>query len=459
MDIEKAYQDSLDYLYSYIDYSLTKALRYSPEKFDLQRMKVLLERLGDPQDNFPVIHIAGTKGKGSVSAFCASALKAAGYQVGLYTSPHLQDFTERIQINDQPISHADLADLVEQIKPVVEKIPQLTTFELTTAIAFLYYSKMKVDCAVIEVGLGGRLDATNLVKPLLSVITTISFDHMAVLGNTLAEIAGEKAGIIKPGCPVVSASQSSEAAEVIARTAKERGCEISWVGKDVFYSPIRHDLKEQSFFIWQADEQKKVNLYIENPEVGIPPEEYTTPLLGFHQLENAATAYAALQVADQRGLRVPQPAIREGFANVCWPARFEVLRTEPPLILDSAHNRDSAQKLRVALDDYLKDQEVILVFGASEDKDVQGMFTELLPRIKQVIATESVHPRALEADKIVALAHQFGRKAEAILPVEAALDRALSLSGDQTAVLVTGSIFVAAACRQAWQVAGHPVLG
>jgi dihydrofolate synthase/folylpolyglutamate synthase len=459
MDSEKSYQNSLDYLYSFIDYSLTKALRYSPEKFDLNRMKALLVSLGNPQNAYPVIHIAGTKGKGSVSAYCASAIRSAGYRVGLYTSPHLQDFTERIQINNLPISHVELTDFVEQIKPAVEKLPELTTFELTTAIAFLFFAQKKVDCAVVEVGLGGRLDATNLVDPLLSVITTISFDHMAVLGNTLAAIAGEKAGIIKQGRPVVSSSQSSEAAEVIARIAQEQGCELSLVGRDVFYAPIAHNLKEQTFHIWKAEDQNRVDRYIENPKDATDmPETYQTPLLGFHQLENAATAYAALQVANQNGLTIPTAAIKEGFTSVRWPARFEILRNSPPVILDSAHNRDSAQKLRIALDDYLKEQDVILVFGASEDKDVQGMFIELLPRIKQVIATESIHPRALEAGKIVELAHHFGCKAEAVLPIEAALDRAVRIAGKESAVLVTGSIFVAAAAREAWRAAGNPVI-
>lgn len=452
MDLEKSYQNSLDYLYSFIDYSLTKALRYSPEKFDLNRMKMLLDSLGNPQNRYPIIHVAGTKGKGSVSAYCASALRCAGYKTGLYTSPHLQDYAERIQINFSSIPHEDLVALIDQIKPHVAKIPGLTTFEITTAVAFLYFSQQQVDCAVIEVGLGGRLDATNLVNPLVSVITTISFDHMAVLGNTLAAIAAEKAGIIKPGRPVVSSSQSSEAQEVIETIARERGCELDVVGRQVFYAPISHSLKEQTFHIWKAEDQSKVDEYIEHPSNSDwQPEQFRTSLLGFHQLENAATAYAVLDVANRNGLSINQEAIQKGFADVNWPARFEILRETPPVIIDSAHNRDSAQKLRIALDDYIKEREIILVFGASEDKDIQGMFIELLPRISQVIATQSIHPRALEAGKIVEIAHHFGRRAEAVLPIEEALEKSIQLAGNDKAVLITGSIFVAAAAREAWK--------
>ena len=204
-DIELAYNQALDYLYSFVDYSLTRNLTYSPEKFDLGRMVELMKNLGDPQRAYPVIHIAGTKGKGSTAALIASALQAAGYKVGFYTSPHLQDFTERIQVNQTPVSHATLTALVEEIKPQVAKTERLTTFELTTALAFLYFQRCKVDIAVVEVGLGGRLDATNIVTPLVSVITSLSMDHMAVLGDTLPKIAAEKAGIIKPGRPVVLA--------------------------------------------------------------------------------------------------------------------------------------------------------------------------------------------------------------------------------------------------------------
>jgi dihydrofolate synthase/folylpolyglutamate synthase len=213
MHTETAYNQALDYLYSYVDYSLKKSSELAKAHFELGRMRDLMALLGNPQDSYPIIHVAGTKGKGSTSAMAASALRAAGYRTGLYTSPHLQDYVERIRINGRPISHAQLVELVEQIKPAVAEIPRLTTFEITTALGLLHFAQQKVDAAVIEVGLGGRLDATNIVTPRVSVITSLSYDHMAVLGNTLALIAGEKAGIIKPGIPVVSSLQPDEALE------------------------------------------------------------------------------------------------------------------------------------------------------------------------------------------------------------------------------------------------------
>jgi dihydrofolate synthase/folylpolyglutamate synthase len=211
MTDETLYQQALDYLFSFVDYSLVRSLRFTEGKFDLGRMGQFLELLGNPQNDYPVVHVAGTKGKGSVCALCASGLRAAGYRVGLYTSPHLQDYAERIQVDGQPISHDELVALLEEIKPSIEKVHELTTFEITTALAFLYFSRKKVQAAVVEVGLGGRLDATNLVDPAVSVITTLSYDHMAVLGDTLDKIATEKAGIIKPSKPVVSAPQKDEA--------------------------------------------------------------------------------------------------------------------------------------------------------------------------------------------------------------------------------------------------------
>src|SRR5829696_938760 len=231
-DIETQYNQALDYLYSFVDYSLKHISELAKAEFNLDRMFALMEELGNPQEKYPIIHVAGTKGKGSVAALCASALQAAGYKTGLYTSPHLWDYVERIQINGEPISHEQLIELVEEVKPAVAKIPKLTTFEITTAIGLLAFAENDVDAAVIEVGLGGRLDATNVVTPSVSVIASLSYDHMAVLGNTLAEIAGEKAGIIKNGVPVVSAPQTEEALKVVERIAKEKNCQFILVGKD-----------------------------------------------------------------------------------------------------------------------------------------------------------------------------------------------------------------------------------
>ncbi|MEJ2300555.1 MAG: bifunctional folylpolyglutamate synthase/dihydrofolate synthase [Anaerolineales bacterium] len=451
MNVEEKYQETLDYVYSYIDYSLVRNLRYSPEKFDLTRMYAFMQALGNPQEDYPIIHIAGTKGKGSVSALCASTLQAAGYRVGLYTSPHLIDFNERIRVNGSEIPHADLVDLVNDYKPVIEEIPHLTTFEITTGLAFLYFRIRAVNAAVIEVGLGGRLDPTNVVMPVASVITSISYDHTKILGETLAEIATEKAGIIKSSIPVIVAPQKDEARLAIGRIAEQRAAPVIQVGKDYLFSPLSRSLEGQSLLVWPASEQEQVDAYIESGGVQEwEPTRLNIPLLGYHQVENAATAYTALQVARESGIIMSDAAIRQGFGEVFWPGRFEILQRYPPVILDSAHNRDSALKLRLALDDYFPGYPVVLVFGASEDKDINGMFAELLPRVRQVIATQSVHPRALDPEKLVNLAHQFGRPAKIVPTVEGALEEALRLAEGEAVVLITGSIFVVAGVRQAW---------
>src|SRR5688572_12802024 len=319
-DIEIAYNKALDYLYSFVDYSLKHSSELAKAEFNLERVFALLEELGNPHTKYPIIHVAGTKGKGSVCALCASALQAGGYKTGLYTSPHLLDFTERIQINGEPISHEQLVDLVEEIKPAVTKIPKLTTFEITTALALLAFAKQGVGAAVVEVGLGGRLDATNIVTPKVSVITSLSYDHTAVLGDTLAKIAGEKAGIIKQGVPVVSAPQKDEALEVLERVAIERNASLTLVGQDVSFERLSYSLDGQVL---------TVSSLIFQPS----SFEAHIPLLGFNQIENAAISYAALKAS---GLEISDEAIQNGFTQVYWPARFEVVRRDPPVILDSA---------------------------------------------------------------------------------------------------------------------------
>jgi dihydrofolate synthase/folylpolyglutamate synthase len=478
MDTETAYNLALDYLYSFVDYSLKHIAELAKADFSLDRMFALMEALGNPQNTYPIIHVAGTKGKGSTSALCASALQAAGYKVGLYTSPHLEDYCERIQVNGVPISHQQMTELVEQIKPAVAKIPKLTTFELTTAIGFLAFAQQGVDAAVVEVGLGGRLDATNVVTPRVSVITSLSMDHMAVLGDTLAKIAGEKAGIIKEGVPVVSSPQKEEAAQVLERVAREKHASLTVVGRDVKFDLVNTSLDGQSFIIHptalpkeRRDDVSGVTSEARNevegqvhgtnlaPETrpstsGVPSAQdggllFTIPLLGLHQVENAATAYAALKAS---GLEISDEAIQRGFAQVKWPARFEVVRREPPVIFDSAHNDYSFAKLSETLETYFPGRQVTLIFGASEDKNIPGMFREMKSKLKRIIVTRADHPRALEVEKIQGLADQAGVQNEAVTPVRAALARALELSAkDGSIVLSAGSMFVTAEVMAEWK--------
>lgn len=444
-----AYQQTLDYLYSYVDFSMTRGHRYSADQFDLDRMRMLAARLGNPEGKYPSIHIAGTKGKGSVAALCQSALRADGYRTGLYTSPHLHDYAERIRINGTPISHSDLIHLVEENKTVFESIPQITTFEITTALAFLYFARREVDVAVIEVGLGGRLDATNVVIPIVAVITSLSYDHTHLLGDTLAEIAGEKAGIIKHGIPVILSPQKDEAREVVERIAAERSAPLIQLGRDYLFEPQSRSLDGQSLLVWQVSkEDESVNN--QGHQKNSKRASLTIPLLGSHQVQNAATAYAALQVFSRSGFSLRDDAIRQGFSNVNWSGRFEILQRQPPVVIDCAHNRDSALKVRQAIDDYFPNWGAVLVFGASEDKDIAGMFAELAPITWQVIATKSFHPRAIEPERLQEIAHQFGLPVKIVPDVPEALDEAIRFAGNDLLVLVTGSIFIAAGAREAW---------
>lgn len=447
-DNEQKYQEALDYLYGFVDYSLTRQLRYSPDKFNLDRMRRLMKIMGDPHLRYPVIHVAGTKGKGSTAAMIASVLREAGFMVGLYTSPHLQDYTERIQVNGQPISHEELVNQVEALKPCLSQVEGITTFEITTAIGFQVFAAQKVDIGVIEVGLGGRLDATNVVDPLVSVITSLSFDHMNVLGDSITQIATEKGGIVKPGKPVVLARQWTEAREVIERICQERNAPLVEIDRDYFFSERSHSLTGQTFIVWSKDEQDLIKEFISSGgRNDWNPEQYSIPLLGFHQIENAATAYAAIEIVRSKGFKITKRDISNGFRKVSWPARFEIVNEKPLIIVDSAHNQDSALKLRLAMDDYLNGKPIILLFGASEDKDVRGMFANLLPRVRMVVATRSEHPRAMEPDILVELAQQFGKQSIKTLSVEEGLKEAIQLAGKDAVVVVAGSIFIAAAVR------------
>ena len=434
--ITPAYQAALDYIYSFVDFSRTHQENLSPENFDLSRMVQFMALLGEPQNDFPSLHVAGSKGKGSVSAFCASALQQAGYRVGLYTSPHLRDFEERIQINQVPIARETLVDLVDEIKPVVSQIHGLTTFEIMTGLAFLYFARAGADIAVIEVGLGGRLDATNIINPLVSVITSLYLDHTSILGDTLAQIAAEKGGIIKSGVPVICAPQEKESLEVLGRIAEEKAAQLVEVARDYSFKLLERKLDGQVFEIRNEKDQFLMELAI--------------PLLGEYQITNAVVAYAALEELRVQGIAISEEHITRGFREVVWPARFEVLRKEPPVIVDSAHNPASMGKLRETIDDFFPDLPLVLVFGISEDKQLDGMLEEILPRTTHLITTQADHPRAMDPDELAGRAGKYKCRIESIPEVGEALRRGLSLVEEKNLLVVTGSIFVAASGRIAW---------
>jgi dihydrofolate synthase/folylpolyglutamate synthase len=439
MNLDSAYQAALDYIYSFVEFSRTHQENLAPENYDLSRMRALMNALGNPDQGYKKIHVAGTKGKGSVSAFCATALQEAGLKTGLYTSPHLKDFEERIQINRKSISRADLITLVDEIRPYVAAIQRLTTFEISTALSFLYFARQNVDIAVIEVGLGGRLDATNVITPLVSVITSISRDHTYVLGDSLAEIAAEKGGIIKPGIPVVLAPQRQEPRQTLVEIAAQRGCPLTQIGRDYKFSIEERSLDGQTFSLWRTDDPNE------------QPISLGISLLGDHQAENCATAYATLQVVKRAGIDISEGAIRQGMAETFWAGRFEILQLDPPVIIDAAHNAYSARILENALDQYFPNMPMILITGMSADKDVQGMIDAWLPRTAHIITTQSGHPRAIPPEELREAIRAYTDIPTTAKPnATAALNAALEIVNKDQLIIATGSVFEVASIRIAW---------
>jgi len=430
----ESYSEAVDYLYSYVNWEVARHMRYSPDVMTLDRPRAVLSALGDPHTRYPIIHIAGTKGKGSVGAMCAAVLRASGLKVGLYSSPHLQDFRERFRVDNRLITEHEFVSVMERLRPVVESVPDITWFEVTTALAFLFFAEQKVDIAVIEVGLGGRLDATNVVTPIVSVITSLSYDHTHLLGDSLSSIAREKAGIIKPGVPVVSAPQVSEALDVIMQHADAKGAPLILVGRDWVYRPEQSTVAGEWFYAGRPGDSLRA---------------YFTRLSGEHQALNATVALAALHVAGEHGVKVTAEGIRQGFEQVDWPGRLEVAAHDPLVVLDAAHNGASARQLRFALDTLFSQRPRALVFGASADKDVDGMFQALLSGVDHVIAAQAVHPRALAPKEIAAIARlqNFEGTVLEIPDVNQALSTAREMVGPDGLVCVAGSLFIVGEVR------------
>lgn len=431
------YQSALDYVYSFVDYSLTRHLRYSPEKFNLDRMHEFMRTLGDPHLKYPTIHVAGTKGKGSICAMISSVLAAAGFKVGLYTSPHLQEYTERIQINGKNIPKNEFISLVESIKPNTSKIENLSTFEITTALAFQYFFQESVDMAVIEVGLGGRLDATNVVNPILSVIASISKDHEKILGNSLIKIANEKAGIIKKKVPVVVSKQKPRVKAFLENVAAQKKSLFLYCPDLIFDKRINQNPHGQDFLIQEKRGGHLIDIHL--------------PLIGEHQIQNAVTAYLAIRGVSGQGYQITDRDIQRGFSHVKWPGRCEILSSDPLLMIDSAHNTDSMRKLIRTIKSFFPGKKVIALFGASEDKNIKGMLELLLPEVNTVIAAQSIHPRAMDAGSIKNIIKKIGYVANSYSSLKDAMIKAIQMYDNSSIIIITGSIFIAAAAKEIWR--------
>ena len=403
----------------------------------IERMMMLSERLGGVQDATPTVHVAGTKGKGSVSALITSILTQAGCKTGFYSSPHLHSVRERIRVGLEPVSKSEYAALVAKVWDAVQDTGReggyggVSFFEMMTAMALVHFRDIRADFQVLEVGLGGRLDATNIVTPEVSVITSISMDHVATLGDTIAKIAGEKAGIIKPGVPCVIAPQpSAEAADVFRRTAAERGSPTTFVLDEFEWEKTAQDLSGQSFILRRRDGEE---------------HHLRTPLLGDYQLENAAAAVAAAETLAKGGRDIPKSAIEAGVREVKWSGRFQVFEREgKTIVVDGAHNPYSMRRLVESLRQFADPDRVVLLFGSLGGHSADGMLDALAALAPAAIAVQTRHPRSARAEVTANLIRERGMNLAAEFDtVSAGLERALRIADENDLILCAGSLAVA----------------
>jgi dihydrofolate synthase/folylpolyglutamate synthase len=470
------YQAALDYIFNYVDYERRRSVPYTETAWDLERTRRVLHALGDPHQALRYVHVAGSKGKGSTAANVDAILRASGLRTGFYSSPHLHTLRERIRIDGQLIAQQDVVRLLAQCQPAIEAVPGITTFEIITVLALLHFAQQQVDWVVLEVGLGGRLDATNVVGPAVSVITPISLEHTALLGDTLDLIAREKAGIIKPGVPVVVAPQHAEALAAIEEVAARQGARLILAGRDWTWRSIADSVAGQTFDVtaavspWDPDQLAALH----------------TPLLGAHQLANATTAIAACAELAWQGAPVTADSVRRGLVQVVWPGRLEVLtvsasgdaqgaaglgqETGPSgvgysdctqigpsavgqvLVLDSAHNDVSARLLRGALAHYFPGRPLHFVVGVSNDKDAAGILAELLPGAQAALLTRSRHPRAADPAELAPAAARYLPISciDVVSTAPEALAQALEQAEADAVICLAGSLFIAGEGREAW---------
>jgi dihydrofolate synthase/folylpolyglutamate synthase len=446
------YREALAYIYSFSDYE--RGSKYSRDRNEnLLRETALLELLSNPHQQYTNTLIAGTKGKGSTAAYIERVLREAGVRTGLYTQPDLHTFRERIQVNGRLISEEEVGALIPEIRVATEQIQArqqfepFITYEIGTALAFLYFAHKHVQHAVIEVGIGGRLDATNVTHPLVSVIASISYDHTHILGNTLAKIATEKAGIIKPGGLVVTSAQSPEALLAIATIAKQREAQLIRIGSadgdpaqaevDVRQLP---PLNYRYRTHWQRQHSQSFTVWTPNQVY----ENLETPLLGVHQAENATLALATLELLRERGYAWDEEALRRGMKAVQWPARIQLIGHDPTIVVDGAHNTDSMHKLLQTLRSTFSPHHLIIVLSVNRDKDLVGI-VQTLRDVDSVVLTRIKNPRVAHIEEIESL---FAKYAPNVIvhradTTEEAMDLALDLAERSDLICATGSLYLA----------------
>ena len=430
---KKDYEDSIAYLYGLQKYGI---------KFGLENTIRLLSLLNNPQNSFRSIHIAGTNGKGSTAAMIASILRTAGFRVGLFTSPHLVSFTERIRVDNVEIREAEVVELTKEIRETIQGSQKSevrseqsflpTFFEFVTALGFLYFKRKGVEWAVVETGMGGRLDATNILTPAVSVITNISYDHREFLGQTLREISGEKAGIIKEGVPVISSAQEAEVIEVMTKKAAEMGSSLHVYGKDFRSRPHTIDMHGITF---SYEGKERMN-------------DLRISLTGTHQVENASVAIRATELGMEKGA-VPSYAVKEGLAHAQWPGRLELIENEGrtyDYVIDGAHNPSASKALADSLEKYFIPfyDKVVLIMGVMADKDIEAMMKPLLPLASEVIFTAPEYERAASPVRLAEYAKAQGFSARVKDSVKASMELARELTGkgpQKTLIVITGSFY------------------
>src|SRR3984893_16552398 len=446
------YDASVRYLLS-LGRELAAPTQAAVAKFNLGNITVLDERLGHPSRAYPSAHIAGTNGKGSTAAFLESILRHAGFRAGLNTSPHLERINERVRINGEEISDEAFAATFTRISKTIEELlaegklrAHPTYFECVTAMAFEYFAQQRVDFAIFEVGLGGRLDATNILKPAITIISRVDFDHENFLGHSLREIAGEKAGILKPGVPVILAEQRPEAREVILERAKDLCC-------PVIETTGTYQIHETSRALQSAPETQRnghVTANIMEPVSGWSID-IAPSLPGHFQLLNALNAVAAARLLGERGFRISDQVIASGIADTRWPGRLEKLQSAPEIFLDGAHNPAAARELAAFLAENFAGRKTWLIYGALRDKAVDEIAGLLFPLAVEVIITEPRTPRSISARQLAQIASHHAQHSIIIPDAERALDHALAEAEPKDVIFVTGSLYLVGQLRGYWK--------
>lgn len=434
----ETYEQALEYLFGRINFERIESSGYSSSDFKLDRMRSLLEAIGSPHLQLPAIHVAGTKGKGSTCSLIASALEALGVRSGLFTSPHLVRYEERMRVAGKLPTPEELVGLVQRIQPAVAELDRSpakmhpTYFEITNALAWQFFLEQQARVAVLETGLGGRLDSTNLCRPRVTVITNVSRDHTQILGSTVREIAREKAGIIKPGIPVISGCQHPDAQQVVLETSRAAGSELWLLDREITWT-------------WHNQAQRTIH-------VTTPRRRWTAmpvPLRGDHQVWNTALALAALDQLPATEVAVDMEAVREGIRAVNWPARVEVIAEAPRIVLDAAHNWESAKALLTTLNQDFTARRRVLVFACSQDKDYRGLLRLLTPHFDSIILTRYVdNPRAVAPETLQrVLEDTFDRNAHVTGNPVSAWKLARRIAHPSDLLVITGSLFLVAELR------------